>query len=185
MKSSVFPRTSLLAVTIVGLALAVAIAFAPSTSMGGTLVPGHDRDRYDQDNNGYPDEGVTTVGKYTALYAEDINADWYWDLGDGRILGSVGSVDDLDAATLTVCDYQITYRANFENDPYMNSGWITNLINCHGYEDTQYNYLIVHETDPRYEGNPDWAVWGTWEYHIYAVSGYGNLVQPMLPVGAN
>jgi len=37
----------------------------------------------------------------------------------------------------------------------------------------------VHETDPRYRGNPDWAIWGTWEYHVLTISEYGNLVRPM------
>ena len=61
----------------------------------------------------------------------------------------------------------------------MDAGWISNLINCSGYDDNgQYNYMIVHETDPRYTGNPDWAVWGTWEYHNYIVSGSGNITGP-------
>ena len=61
----------------------------------------------------------------------------------------------------------------------MNEGWITNNINCHGYDDNgTYNYLIVSQNDPRYTGNPDWAVWGTWEYHILTLSGNGNLVMP-------
>lgn len=129
---------------------------------------------------------MTTNGKYTSLYADDANGGWYWDLGDGRVYGNVGSVDDLDQATLTVCDYQVQYRGNFENDPYLDSGWMINNINCKGYDDNgSYNYLIVHQTDPRYDGNPDWAIWGTWEYQILTVSGFGNLVRPMTPVGAS
>lgn len=33
--------------------------------------------------------------------------------------------------------------------------------------------------DPRYQGDPDWAVWGTWEYHVLTESKLGNLVRPM------
>lgn len=171
-------------VLLVLIATAV-IAILPATlGSAGTIVPGF-ADRYDKDNNGYPDEGVTVVGKYTSVYAYDDTGNWYWDLGDGRVQGTVGSVDDLDNETLTVCDYQVQYRANFENNPYMDSGWITNNINCSGYDDNgNYNYLIVHETDPRYTGNPDWAIWGTWEYHVLTESGVGNLTGPQSHVGA-
>ena len=146
--------------------------------LADTTVPGH-TGKYDQDNNGYPDAGMEVNGHYTSVYAYDANGDWYWDLGDGRIQGTVGSIADLDPATLTTCDYVINYRADFGNDPFMNSGWIQNLINCYGYDDNgQYNYLIVHETDPRYTGNPDWAIWGNWEYHVLTISGQGNLTGP-------
>ena len=146
--------------------------------LADTTVPGH-TGKYDQDNNGYPDAGMEVNGLYTSVYAYDANGDWYWDLGDGRIQGTVGSIADLDPATLTTCDYVINYRADFGNDPFMNSGWIQNLINCYGYDDNgQYNYLIVHETDPRYTGNPDWAIWGNWEYHVLTISGQGNLTGP-------
>lgn len=154
-----------------------------------TIVPGHDNSRYDQDNNGYPDAGVKVNGHYTSVYAYDCTptcngGNWYWDLGDGRILGTVPSIDDLDPDTLTVCDYVNNYRADFGNDPFMNSGWIQNHISCKGYDDNNhYNYLIVHESDPRYRGNPDWAIWGTWEYHALTISGYGNLVGPINHVG--
>jgi len=47
-----------------------------------------------------------------------------------------------------------------------------------------YNYLIVHQTDPRYTGNPDWAIWDTWEYHVLTESGSGNLVRPESHVGS-
>lgn len=154
----------------------------PLVSFAATTVPGH-TDRWDEDGNGIPDEGVIVNGHYTSVYAYDYDAandlikDWYWDLGDGRIMGTVGSIDELDESTLTICNYVNNYRATFENDPYMDSGWITNNINCSGYDDNNtYLYLIVHETDPRYTGNPDWAIWGTWEYHVLSESGNGNLV---------
>lgn len=148
------------------------------SALAQTTVPGH-TGKYDKDNNGYPDAGKMVNGHYTSVYAYDDLGDWYWDLGDGRIQGTVGSLEDLDAETLTVCDYVVNYRADFNNDPYMDSGWIQNHINCYGYDDNgHYNYLIVHETDPRYRGNPDWSVWGTWEYHNYTISGNGNLVRP-------
>lgn len=157
----------------------------------GTKVPGHDKDKYDQDDNGIPDAGVYVNGHYYSVYAYDCtsvdgdgicNSDWYWDLGDGRIFTSAGisSIDDLDQVTLTTCDYVINYRADFGNNPFMDAGWIQNLISCSGYDDNnQYNYFIVHESDPRYRGNPDWSIWGTWEYHGLTISHFGNLVRPI------
>ena len=138
-------------------------------------------DRIDADGNGYSDAGVYVTGHYTALYAEDGNGDYYQDLGDGRVVGTVSSVDELDAASLVTCDYQNTYRADYGNDPYMNEGWITNQINCS--DGTHYSYLIVSQSDPRYTGNPDFAVWGTWEYHVLASSGEGNIVNRPVLVG--
>lgn len=149
-----------------------------------TVVPGH-QDKYDDDGNGFPDEGVYVNGKYTSVYAYDSNGDYYWDLGDGRVQGTVDSISELDESTLTTCDYQVQYRADFGNDAFMDAGWIINDINCSGYDDNNtYNYLIVHESDPRYTGNPDWEIWGTWEYHANTVSGYGNLVRPENHVGS-
>ena len=149
-----------------------------------TRVPGHQTARYDADDNGYPDEGVVVTGKYTSVYAYDAAGDWFWDLGDGRVQGTVDSLDELDASTLSRCDYQVQYRGSFENDPYQDSGWIMNNINCNGYDGkSHYNYLIVHESDPRYTGNPEWAEWGTWEYHVLTESGSGNLARPENHVG--
>lgn len=163
--------------TAVALMTAVLIVgvLAPVAS-AGTVVKGHAR--YDKDGNGFPDAGVYVNGHYTSLYAYDDLGGWYQDLGDGRIRGNVGSVDDLDDATRTVCTYVNNYRADFGNDAFMNEGWIQNHINCKGFERGHYNYLIVSQTDPRYTGNPDWAIWGTWEYHVLTVSGFGNLVGP-------
>lgn len=161
------------------------IPTAPDMSPSfATTVPGHQDTRYDTDANGYPDAGVSVTGVYTSVYAYDAT-DWYWDLGDGRVLGSVTSVDALDDATITVCDYRVQYRGTFENNPFMDSGWIKNNINCRGQDAGTFNYLIVHQTDPRYTGNPDWAVWGTWEYQVLTESGNGNLVhaQPENAVG--
>ena len=160
----------------------LSFAFALQAS-AGTIVPGHQKQmesgRLDVDGNGYPDAGVTVNGKYTSIYAYDANGDYYWDLGDGRVQGTVGSVADLDKETLTTCDYQVQYRGNFENNSFLDSGWIINSINCSGYDDNgKYNYIIVHETDPRYTGNPDWGLWGTWEYHALTISGEGNLTGP-------
>jgi len=167
---------------LAALALMLAFGFALPT-FAGTTVPGHAQKiasgAIDTDHNGYPDAGIYVNGHYTSLYAYDAGGDWYWDLGDGRVLGSVGSVGELDQATLTSCDYVNNYRADFGNDPFMNEGWIQNHINCSGYDDNnQYNYLIVSQSDPRYTGNPDWAVWGTWEYHVLTVSHFGNLTGP-------
>lgn len=118
-------------------------------------------------------------GRRTSLYAYDNTGNWYWDLGDGRVMGTKSSVAELDQATLTKCDYVVNYRGTYENNPYMDTGWIQNLINCSGYDDNgQYNYMIVNESDPRYTGNPEWSIWGNWEYHGLIESGKGNLVRP-------
>lgn len=175
----IFSKTPLLGIALILVATAV---------FAGTMVPGHqkklDKGVIDQDANGIPDAGVTVNGKYTSLYAYDDNGDWYWDLGDGRVQGTVSSVSDLEQATITVCDYQVQYRGNFENDPFLNSGWIINNINCTGFDDNhKYNYLIVHKTDPRYDGNPANAIWGDWEYQALTISGFGNLARPETPVG--
>ena len=144
-----------------------------------TRVKGHQSDRYDQDQNGISDAGVYVNGHYTSVYAYDDTGAYHWDLGDGRIYG-YPSIDLLDQETLTTCEYVINYRADFGNDPYMNDGWIQNHINCSGYDDNgHYNYLIVSDDDPRYTGNPDWALWGNWEYHVLSQSHDGNLVKVM------
>lgn len=172
---------------LIVLSVLFALLLSVTTAFAGTSVPGHQHDRYDQDGNGYPDEGVTVVGTYTSVYAFDANGDYYWDLGDGRIQGTVDSVEDLDQATLSVCDYKNQYRGTFENDPFMDSGWISNNIRCKGYDYPQaqtYKYQIVHETDPRYQGNEDWSIWGTWEYHVLVEGGFGNLVRPETAVGS-
>jgi len=167
---------------IIGMTLVlVGLLVVPATA--ATTVPGH-TDRYDRDGNGIPDAGVYVNGHYTSVYAYDAAGDYYWDLGDGRIQGTVASINDLDQATLTVCDYVINYRADFGNDPFMDAGWIQNLIKQTGYDgNATYNYFIVHESDPRYRGNPDWATWGSWEYHGLTESHSGNLVRPMNAVG--
>lgn len=164
----------ILAVLLIGLGYAI-------YANAGTIVPGQSG-RYDQDNNGYPDAGKTVTGKYTSVYAYDQSGDWYWDLGDGRVDGSVDSLNDLNQDTLTTCNYQVQYRGKFENDPFLNSGWIKNEIKCNGYDDTgTYNATIVHKTDKRYEGDPTRAIWGEWEYHVNTQSHVGNLARPERP----
>lgn len=169
---------------ILGVVCAIMLSILFVLTLGGvpssaaTTVPGHTGGRTDKDNNGISDAGVFVNGHYTSVYAYDNNGDYYWDLGDGRVYKTVPTIDDLDQATLTTCDYVNNYRADFGNDPYMNTGWIQNHIKCHGYDDNgTYNYLIVHKNDPRYTGNPDWAVWGDWEYRVLTQSGDGNLVK--------
>ena len=163
------------------LALAAVLMFAlmAGVAFAGTAVPGH-QGRYDQDNNGYPDAGRYVNGHYTSLYVQDASEAYYWDLGDGRIYTSPGvtSIDDLEQATLTFWEYEVNYRADFNNDPYMDHGWIINNIVQRGYLGNGHvTYLIVSDTDPRYTGNPDWAEWGTWEYHVLNESGIGNWVR--------
>lgn len=136
----------------------------------------------DEDGNGIPDVGEVVTGfNNEAFYLFDASGDWYWDLGDGRILGSVNSPSELDQATLSRCDYILQYRGKFENDPYQDTGWIKNVIKCNGYAyDTakRYVYNIVHETEPRYTGNGT-PIWNTWEYHVDVESGLGNkLINP-------
>ena len=159
--------------------VALVSAFVGTGIDAQTTVRGHQKARYDQNNNGIPDAGVYVVGKYESLYAYDSSGDWYWNLGDGRVYGNVGSIDTLDADTLTTCKYENVYRADFGDTPFMDEGWIINAISCTGTEKGSYLYQIVSQTDPRYTGNPDWAIWGTWEYHVLTVSGTGNLVRPL------
>ncbi len=170
---------------LLGLIACLAMA-APAAA--GTAVPGHDAEKFpqriDTDENGIPDEGIVTVGHYNSVYAEDAGGAYWWDLGAGRIYSSPGieSIADLNQGTLTVCDYVVNYRGTFENDPCMDTGYISNLINCRGNEPGHYNYLIVNESDPRYRGIPEYAIWGNWEYHVLTESGNGNLVRPEHPV---
>ena len=73
------------------------------------------------------------------------------------------------------CSLTVTYRGDFGNTPYQDTGWMQNHYVCKdGGTTSTYHYLIVHETDPRYTGNPEWAVWGTWEYHVLTQGGQGN-----------
>jgi hypothetical protein len=151
-----------------------------SNALAATTVPGHSKSKQDIDNNGIPDAGVYVNGHYTSVYAYDANGDYYWDLGDGRIQSTVSNIEELDQDTLTKCDYVVNYRADFGNTSYMDEGWIQNHIKCKGYDDKgTYNYLIVSQNDPRYTGNPEWSIWGTWEYHVLTESKSGNLVRPM------
>ncbi len=162
--------------TVMGLAFSLILSGVVN---GATIVPGQQRSSLDKDHNGYPDVGVTVNGHYTSVYAYDDTGNWYWDLGDGRIVGTVDSIGALDEESLTTCNYEVNYRGNFENNPFLDNGWIQNHINCSGFDDNnEYNYLIVNQSDPRYTGNPDWAIWGNWEYHTLTTSHIGNLVRP-------
>ena len=143
-----------------------------------TVVPGQAR-KADANNNGWADAGVVVNGHYTSLYAYDASGAWYWDLGDGRIYGTVSDLAQLDQATVTNCDYTNNYRGTFGDTPFMDTGWIQNHINCSGLEQGTYQYLIVHKTDRRYTGNPDFAIWGEWEYFVLVESGSGNIVRKL------
>lgn len=143
----------------------------------GTVVPGHNKS--DRNGNGIPDIGKTVVGHYTSVYAYDSNGDYYWDLGDGRVQGTVESISELDQDTLTTCDYVVNYKGKFEDTPFLDSGAIQNHIVCRGFDDNgTYNYDIVHKTDPRFRNNPEFSIWGEWEYHTLTESKSGNLVRP-------
>lgn len=170
--------------TIVGIFIVLGLFLAGLAVSATTTVPGH-TGKYDSDNNGYPDVGEEVNGHYTSIYAYDANGDWFWNLGDGRIRGTVNSIDELNQNTLTTCDYVVNYRGAFDNDPFLDSGWIQNHINCSGYDDNnKYNYLIVHESDPRYDGISENSIWGSWEYQTKTKSGEGNLVRPESHVGS-
>jgi hypothetical protein len=165
-------------------AAAIAALALPGGAAAATTVPGHTGSRVDANENGYPDVGVVVNGHYTSLYAEDASGDYYWDLGDGRVYTKgVSSVEELDQETLTVCHYEVSYRGTFEDTPYLDSGWIMNEVRCEGYEPGVYQYQIVSQSDPRYSGNPEWSVWGNWEYHVLTESGTGNLVRPYGHIG--
>jgi hypothetical protein len=151
-------------------------------ALNPTAVPGQAA-RSDADNNGFSDVGVVVTGVYTALYAHDASGSYYFDHGDGRIEGTVGSVAALDQATLSTCNYHISYRGSFENDAFLDNGWMTNLVRCSGHDGrATYNALIVHKTDPRYTGNPTYAIWGDWELHVDTTSHFGNWVRPQHPM---
>lgn len=141
-----------------------------------TIVPGQ------QNDDGSIPVG-TVNGKYKSLYAYDGNGDWYWDLGDGRIQGSVSDVSELEQSTLTECNYEVIYRGDFNGDPFLDSGWIRNNINCQGYDNNgNYNYVIVHKTDHRYSEDLMPAFGGDWGYFVYAIGGTGNIANPQHPV---
>lgn len=77
------------------------------------------------------------------------------------------------------CDYVVNYRGDFGGDAYLDDGWIMNQITCDdGWQGT---YLIVNESDPRYTGNPDRAIWGSWEIVKQTVKGEGNLANIHAP----
>jgi hypothetical protein len=123
------------------------VAAIPATAMAATTVPGQTGGRTDLDHNGFPDAGVQVVGHYT----------------------------ETDVFGATTCDLIVNYRGDFGNDAYLNSGEISNHYVCKGPDGNQtYNYQIVSSDDPRYRGNPDWAVFGTWEYHVLTQGGQGN-----------
>jgi hypothetical protein len=180
-------RNLLLLIPVVIAACTESPAAPDDRPQWSTNVPGHQNARNDQDGNGYPDVGVIVNGKYQSLYAYDASGNWYWNLGDGRIYGTVTSLSALNAATLSRCDYQVQYRGMFQNNPYQDNGWIINNIICSGYDGTaSYNYLIVHKTDPRYRGTAARIhEWGPdWEYHALTVTAWGNLVRPENGVGS-
>jgi hypothetical protein len=69
----------------------------------------------------------------------------------------------------------VTYRGDFGNTPYLDSGVIANHYVCKGPDGTStYTYEIVSAGDPRYTGNPEWATWDNWEYHVLTQGGQGN-----------
>lgn len=107
---------------IIGMTLVAALV--PVVAAQSTTVPGHEG------------RAGQVVGKYTATYAYDAHGDSYFDLGDGREQGTVGSISELDSETLTTCRYQVIYRGDFGDDPFLNEGWTINNIRCSGYDDT-------------------------------------------------
>lgn len=158
-------KFTMVVATIVTMMMATTAA-----ALASTVVPGQ------QTDDGSVPVG-TVSGNYTALYAYDDNGDFYFDLGDGRVQGTVDSVDDLDQATLSVCDYQVSYRGDFGGTPSLDDGWIHNNIKCSGddFDGTQvYNSTYVHETDPRFSEDLT-PIWNTWGVFRDVVGGEGNL----------
>tara|TARA_R100001143_G_C3361257_1_gene136209 strand:- start:25238 stop:25825 length:588 start_codon:yes stop_codon:yes gene_type:complete len=148
-----------------------------SNDINSTVVRGH------QTDDGSIPNG-TVNGKYKALYAWDADGNWYFDLGDGRVQGSVGSIDELDESTLTVCDYVVIYRGDFEGTPFLANGWIRNNIKCNGYaydKAQTFNTLYVHETDRRYSKDLE-PIWGSWGILVDTIGGVGNAANPQHPV---
>lgn len=135
------------------IAIGIALGSTGSASADVTTVPGQSGPRVDADNNGYPDVDKVVNGNYTDTYSD----------ADGD------------------CVVRVNYQGTFQNNPYLDSGWIQNHYRCVAPDGsvTTYNYLIVHESDPRYSGDPDWAIWGAWEFHVDAEGGSGNLVRPV------
>src|SRR3954469_4166653 len=143
---------------VLALVGATLLILPASAGAASTVVPGQ-QDRYDADSNGIPDAGQVVNGNYSETVV----------FGD------------------TICKLVVTYRGDFGNTPYLDSGVIQNHYVCKGPDGNQtYNYQIVSQDDPRYSGNPEWAVFGTWEYHVLtqggqgneAFGGNGNLVRP-------
>src|SRR4051812_5347050 len=134
-------------------ACAAALIVPAAASAASTVVPGQ-QDRYDADHNGFPDAGQIVNGRY----------------------------DEVDTSGDTVCKLVVTYRGDFGNDPYLDSGEISNPYACKGPHGNQTdNHQIGSQGAPRYRGNPDWTVCGGgWEYHALTQGGQGNA-----PFGGN
>ena len=134
----------------------------------------NDDERYDDDGNDFPDEGVEVTGMYKALVAYDAAGNMYLrnPSGIGR---EIGDMDDLDPATTTECYYKVQYRGTFGNDPYQDTGWIKNVVVCRGYNPDNQTILWVHETDPRYTGEGEPAFGGDWEVRVETRRGLGNV----------
>ena len=124
----------------------VATVFFAVPASAATTVPGHTGNN-DADTNGSPDAGVIVNGNYSETV----------------VWGSA------------TCKLRVTYRGDYGNTPYLDSGVIQNHYVCKGPDGNQtYNYTFVSSDDPRYTGNPEWAIWGTWEWVTLTQGGQGN-----------
>ena len=135
-----------------------------------------------QRGNGKNNGNAGDTGNYRATYAYDAEGGWYGEnMSDlGQTDGTVGSIDELDQGTLTICHYVIQYGGTFGNDPYLDSGWIKNNIRCEGYESGNYNTIYVSENDVRYTGTRE-PIWGTWEIFVDTRRGNGNVADTADP----
>jgi len=140
----------------------------------------------DGNDNDLPDVGVIVSGRYTSFIAFDSLGNFYWDFGDGTIFTFPTGIDidDLNETTLSICDNQIIYQGEFNDDDVLDNGWIIEKERCYGYnfaEPRIFVYLMVHESDPRYTNDPDQVVActasGCWEYQTAVVSGNGNILK--------
>ena len=139
----------------------------------------------DGNDNGLPDVGVIVSGRYTSFMAFDDLGNFYWDFGDGTIytFPTGLDIDDLDEATLSICDNPIIYSGEFNDDDVLDNGWFIEKERCYGYDFAEPRisvHLMVHESDPRYSGDDPNLIFcvasGCWEYQVASVSGSGSIL---------
>ena len=116
------------------------------------------------------DDGTVVPGQHR--YDADSNG--YTDAGQvvtGRYTQASGG-----------CTYQVSYRGDFGNDEYLDSGWIINNIRC---GKDVYHVLVVTADDPRWSADGQDIGWGAgWLAVSFTQSGAGQLLNPHKHVDA-